>query len=371
MERQLDTLIDDLSASMHFPSQHRSRYMTHTYSEERRTTERSYTPHRDYLYNKYGKFGGTAPRSPSRVTQEPYGHDWYRSISREMGHPRARSPAPILKNRGSSLSRPVSQASVYSSKSDLRATSPALSQPRPYSPYLMPLRNRSVSPTLSRSMSPKHHAKSVVIGPVTDMVTQEKQEYYKHRDAHQGKPLDGRHGYGTYSWPYGLDKISDEYLYAKRKPPADSPPSPRIPSPPIHRRARSVERPINIIRTPEPPVDFDISHRVGNSDHYGSMRSLRHIVVEQVPVPVPPKFGTLTHGGRSPNSAMAPYIDGPPCELCHKAITEGRCIYAENVQYHCWHFVCSFCFKTLKEHDFVMAADNKPYCLNCFKRAFP
>lgn len=43
-----------------------------------------------------------------------------------------------------------------------------------------------MSPT--RSYSPKHE-KSVVIGPVTDMVTKQerKQEYYRHRDAHQGK----------------------------------------------------------------------------------------------------------------------------------------------------------------------------------------
>lgn len=169
----------------------------------------------------------------------------------------------------------------------------------------------------------------------------------------------------TYSWPYGLDIISDDYIFAKRKPPAKSPPAAKVPSPPIYRRARSVEPPI--VRTPEP----DLLRYDSSSPLPDYMRRLRHIVVEQVPVPVPPKFGTLTHGGRSANSAIAPVVGGPPCELCHKGITEGRCIYAENAQYHCWHFVCSFCFKTLKSHDFLMAEDNKPYCINCYKRAYP
>lgn len=166
----------------------------------------------------------------------------------------------------------------------------------------------------------------------------------------------------TYSWPYGLDIISDDYLYDKRRPPADSPPAPRAPPIPIQRRARSVEPPM--VRNPE----LDILYLSSRSRLPDYMHRLRHIQVESVPVPVPPKFGTLDHGGRSANSALAPVVGGPPCELCHKAITEGRCIYAENAQYHCWHFCCSFCFKTLKSHDFVMAEDNKPYCVNCFKR---
>ncbi|KAI1296517.1 Paxillin [Halotydeus destructor] len=306
-----------------------------------------------------------------------------------MGHPR--SPTPILKNRtgtrSPSTSRPASQVSMYSSRSELRelrqrpTTPSAMSVSRPYSPYLLPddvTQSRSKSPSYSRSVSPKrHHEKSVVIGPVTDLVTnrridEQNQEFYRFRDAHQGKPLDGRHGFMTYSWPYGLDIVSDDYLYSKRKPPAESPPSPKVPPPPIHRRARSVEPRVNTLRTPEPPVDFDIYSVKKNSDLNSSMRSLRHIVVDQVPVPTPPKFGTLTHGGRSPNTGpMLPSLDGPPCNLCHKPITEGRCIHAENAQYHCWHFVCSFCFKTLKQHDFVMADDSKPYCLNCFKKAFP
>ena len=97
------------------------------------------------------------------------------------------------------------------------------------------------------------------------------------------------------------------------------------------------------------------------------MSNLRHIKVSTVPVP--PKFGTLSFD--SANTAQGPVVDGPPCILCHKPITEKRCINHENFQYHCWHFVCSFCFKTLKETDFMMAVDNKPYCTNCFKRMFP
>jgi len=99
------------------------------------------------------------------------------------------------------------------------------------------------------------------------------------------------------------------------------------------------------------------------------MSNLRHIKVSTVPVPVPPKFGTLSFG--SANVAEGPAVDGPPCILCHKPIAEKRCINHETFQYHCWHFVCSFCFKTLKENDFMMAVDNKPYCNNCFKRMFP
>ena len=180
-----DYLIDNLSDSLHFPSSHRSRYLSHTYEEREeklQATERSFTPHREYLYNKYGKFGGTwTPRLPRRSTQDP---SWYKQIARDMGHPR--SPTPILKHR--SESRPLSQASMYSSTNELRPASPAMSQSRPYSPYLLP-RNRSMSPT--RASSPKHHEKSVVIGPVTDMVTNErrepKQEFYRYRDAQQGK----------------------------------------------------------------------------------------------------------------------------------------------------------------------------------------
>lgn len=63
---------------------------------------------------------------------------------------------------------------------------------------------------------------------------------------------------------------------------------------------------------------------------------------------------------------------GPPCELCHKQIEERRCMLAENMKFHCWHFACSFCLKTLKPADFLIAqADGKPYCLNCHKREFP
>lgn len=80
-----------------------------------------------------------------------------------------------------------------------------------------------------------------------------------------------------------------------------------------------------------------------------------------------PPFGTLQK--RRPREEE--WI-GPPCELCHKQIEERRCMLAENMKFHCWHFACSFCLKTLKPADFLIAqADNKPYCLNCHKREFP
>lgn len=101
------------------------------------------------------------------------------------------------------------------------------------------------------------------------------------------------------------------------------------------------------------------------------MQDLKHIVIEQMPLPAPPRFGTLLHGRRNPDWANAAPINGPPCHLCHKPITESRCIRSEEHNFHCWHFVCSFCNKTLPEFDFTMAPDNRPYCLNCFKRYFP
>lgn len=174
----------------------------------------------------------------------------------------------------------------------------------------------------------------------------------------------------TYSWPYGLNHIGDAYENPNLRLPHEGPPESKIPPiptpppPPVVRRARSVEP--AIVRRPEAPMAS-----LPTSPVPDYMRRLKHIVVEQVPVPVPPRFGTLTYGGRYPNAAFNPYVTGPPCELCHKPITEGRCIYSDNAQFHCWHFVCSFCSKTLKEHDFVMAEDNKPYCLNCFKRMYP
>lgn len=100
------------------------------------------------------------------------------------------------------------------------------------------------------------------------------------------------------------------------------------------------------------------------------MRDLKHIVIEQVPVPIPPRFGTLLHGRRNADWALAPIVDGPPCQLCHQPITENRCIRSDQHVFHSWHFVCSFCLKVLKTDDFTMATDNKPYCFNCFKRNF-
>ncbi|KAK4337279.1 hypothetical protein RND71_043277 [Anisodus tanguticus] len=52
------------------------------------------------------------------------------------------------------------------------------------------------------------------------------------------------------------------------------------------------------------------------------LKDLKHIVVEQVPVPIPPRFGTLLHGRKNPDWALAPILDGPPCQLCRKPITD-------------------------------------------------
>lgn len=80
-----------------------------------------------------------------------------------------------------------------------------------------------------------------------------------------------------------------------------------------------------------------------------------------------PPFGSLRR-----RKAREEEWVGPPCELCHKQIEERRCMLAENMKFHCWHFACSFCLKTLKPADFLIAeADRKPYCLNCHKREFP
>lgn len=186
-----DNLIDSLSYSL-TPTfgHHNSRYFSH-----KDTTFTRSDSHREFLYNKYGKFGGTSsPRMPKRSTND---EGWYRAISREMGHPRSVTPTPmpILKHRDGRSPTP----SRYLSNMSLRSSCEHLSRPvspmsisRPVSPYLV--RNRSVSPTRSYreySYSPKHE-RSVVIGPVTDMVTKQehhskKQEYYRHRDAHQGK----------------------------------------------------------------------------------------------------------------------------------------------------------------------------------------
>ena len=181
------------------------------------------------------------------------------------------------------------------------------------------------------------------------------------------QPLPGRHGFMNFSWPYGLNHIGDAYENPNRREPAESPPEskiPIVPPQPIHRRAKSVEPP----QVKKMPV---ITRSEGNTPIPEYLLGLRHIVVEQTPVPTPPRFGTLTYGGRYPNEAMAPYVDGPPCELCHKPITETRCIYADNGQYHVWHFYCSFCSVVLKENDFIVATDNKPYCNNCHKRMYP
>lgn len=151
-----------------------------------RSEERSES-HRDYLYKKYGKFGGTwSPRMPRRSTQD---EGWYKEISKEMGTPRSTSPrklnVPYLDvNRAPSpIGRPLSILSR--SSMDSREGSPVSS--RGASPIL---RNRYSS---SRSVSPKSN-KNVVIGPVTQMVESSRkreqsgrQEYYRGRDSQTGK----------------------------------------------------------------------------------------------------------------------------------------------------------------------------------------
>lgn len=177
------------------------------------------------------------------------------------------------------------------------------------------------------------------------------------------------------SWPYGLD--GNRY---KRREPGSPPPRSKSPhmwgsrtsldarsrSPSPVRRAQSVppaEGPKKI------PLKQTVSLPSTPLPDY--LANLRHIKVATVPVPVPPKFGTLTYGGRWADYAEAPAEDGPDCQLCQKPITERRCIMHQNFKYHSWHFVCSFCSKTLKENDFTMAIDQKPYCNNCHKRMYP
>lgn len=155
------------------------------YNESRssnRSQERS-DSHRDYLYNKYGKFGGTwSPRMPRRSTQD---EGWYKEMSKEMGTPRSASPrkltVPYMDNRASSpIGRPLSILSR--STIDSREASPVSS--RGASPIL---RHKHSS---SRSVSPKSN-RNVVIGPVTQMVEarrqEGRQEYYRGRDSRTGK----------------------------------------------------------------------------------------------------------------------------------------------------------------------------------------
>lgn len=180
------------------------------------------------------------------------------------------------------------------------------------------------------------------------------------------------------SWPYGLDHMGNRRRRDGNSPPPRSK-SPsrwgsttssiagRSRSPSPIRRAQSVPPAENVRRTPTDHKTISVP----SSPLPDYLSRLRHIKVSTVPVPVPPKFGTLTQGGRWPNEAEGPRDIGPPCELCHKPIVEKRFITHENCQYHCWHFTCSFCFKTLKEDDFRMAVDHKPYCTNCFKRMYP
>lgn len=142
--------------------------------------ERS-SPHRDYLYQKYGKFGGTwEPRMPKRSTLED---GWYQSISKEMGVPRSPSPRRsvnrnlhIHQESKTAVGRPLSVLSRSSGGSaySSRAASPIL----------------KTRGSHSRSVSPKN----VVIGPVTEMIETKRelerhgqQEYFRGRDSRTGK----------------------------------------------------------------------------------------------------------------------------------------------------------------------------------------
>lgn len=107
---------------------------------------------------------------------------------------------------------------------------------------------------------------------------------------------------------------------------------------------------------------------VGSST-FDQLIGLKHIIVNEGDHVIPPKIGTL--GRRFPNEAMPPRLLGPECQLCHRCITESKCIRGETGQFHVWHFYCSFCCAILSEKTFVVARDNKPYCANCFKRMYP
>ncbi|RWS31420.1 paxillin-like protein [Leptotrombidium deliense] len=173
---------------------------------------------------------------------------------------------------------------------------------------------------------------------------------------------DNRSGRDLRSTPSVEDLVSYYQRFADRN---------RSPSPTGSRRARSAGATEVPIRRETAYPTTTQSKSVPSSPIPGWMKQLKHIVVEDMHVPVPPRFGTLAPKPRYPDRAEPPPELGPPCELCHKPITETRCIITENFKYHCWHFVCSFCSKTLQENDFLMAIDNKPYCNNCFKRTYP
>ncbi|XP_074597529.1 uncharacterized protein LOC141852420 [Brevipalpus obovatus] len=305
-----------------------------------------------------------SPYMPKRNTEEK---GWYKQWAEDMGHTSPRAVTPVI--RKANMFESMSQ-NDYKYRSDSRisrtfsnASDTGRSTPR------------------DRSLSPRRSEKNVRIGSVTELETESSgtQEFYAHRDATHGKPLPGENSYMFCSWPYGLDANHGR----RRREPSSPPPrsrSPnfwgsrtslnrsRSPSPGAMRRTRSV-----------PPADFGVKKEAKKDKIVSEpatplpdyLSRLRHIKVSTVPVPVPPKFGTLMYGGRWADWAEAPVLGGPPCELCHKPITESRCIMHENFKYHCWHFQCSFCLKTLKENDFVMAMDQKPYCTNCNKRMYP
>ncbi|XP_015792759.1 uncharacterized protein LOC107369309 [Tetranychus urticae] len=269
--------------------------------------------------------------------------------------------------------------------------------------------NRSTSRSRDRSVSPRRSRseKNVSIGGITEHVDEynyEKesstnQEYYSHRDSSHGKPLPGDNGFIHSSWSHGIDhdRVSphSSRSVTSPAPPRSRSSSPsqwaiversqtheikRSPTPALSTAGSTAKSTSSLVRPSSvPPFDATlitlprykkvISQPSSPLPDY--LTKLRHIKVATVPVPVPPKFGTLTQGGRWPNEAQGPVDIGPPCELCKKPITDTRFIHHEGFLYHVEHFTCSYCFKSLRPKDFMTSSDNKPYCVNCFKREFP
>ncbi|XP_074596658.1 uncharacterized protein LOC141851770 [Brevipalpus obovatus] len=266
------------------------------------------------------------------------------------------------------------------------------SQPRQSRPITRSPSRNAINRLRYRSTSSHRSPSSTRSQPQSREHSGSRQEFFRFRDSDHGKPLPGMNQFIGTSWPYGLDEIHKHYdaknrdhsgIPYGRYPSAYSPvtrssggwseheytPSP---SPDVTRRFRSVSPPIN-----EDSIQKRLAYRQNASlpstplpDY---MRNLKNIELNETPMmsQIPPRFGTLLIGGRWADVAEGPHIDGPPCKLCHDAITERRCFVLDGDKFHCWHWVCSYCCVMLKSHDFKVALDNHPYCTNCFKRMFP
>ena len=228
------------------------------------------------------------------------------------------------------------------------------------------LRYRSTSSSSHRS--PSNHYDNKVTYRRSES-SPRRQEFFRHRDSRHGKPLPGVNQFIGSSWPNGLDQAgnrdSDEGIHYNRYPrpvyspqpssigwstPASSPEPPREMSP-----IKKVVVKRQEANPPSPLPDY--------------MKNLRLMEINDPPYShvIPPKFGTLTRR-RYPNIAKDPSPHGPPCGLCYEPIDEDRCIVQEGVQYHVWHYACSYCLVTLKQNDFTIVKDNKPFCTNCYRR---